>query len=147
METHTPTAADKSPRTIKEIIVHCTATPAGRPVSVAEIDRWHRQRGFDCIGYHFLVGLDGQVAVGRPIQRIGAHCRGHNAHSIGVAYVGGLDALGNAADTRTPCQRTTLKTLLTELKKRYPQARIYGHRDFVAKECPCFDATREYALL
>lgn len=147
METHTPNAAGKSPRTIKEIIVHCTATPAGRPVSVAEIDRWHRQRGFDCIGYHFLVGLDGQVAVGRPIQRIGAHCRGHNAHSIGVAYVGGLNALGNAADTRTPPQRTTLKTLLTELKKRYPQAGIYGHRDFAAKECPCFDATREYALL
>ena len=137
----------KSRRTISEIIVHCTATPDGRPVSVAEIDAWHRQRGFDCIGYHYLVGLDGRVDAGRHPDRAGAHCKGHNARSIGVAYVGGLDAAGRSADTRTYAQRAALTALLRTLRKLYPRARIRSHRDFAAKDCPCFDATKEYASL
>lgn len=132
---------------ITEIIVHCTATPQGRPASVSEIDSWHRQRGFDCIGYHYVVGLDGGVGAGRPESRQGAHCLGHNAVSIGVVYVGGLDKDGNPADTRTPAQKAALRTLLALLRRRYPQARIYGHRDFAAKACPCFDAKSEYADL
>ena len=75
-------------RVIDEIIVHCTATPQGRAVSVDDIDRWHRQRGFAGIGYHFVVYLDGTVHTGRPIGLAGAHCKGHNAHSIGICYVG-----------------------------------------------------------
>ena len=89
-------------RIITEIIIHCSATPEGKPFTVADIDRWHRQRGFRCIGYHFVIYLNGSVHAGRPITESGAHCQGHNAHSIGICYVGGLDSLGQPKDTRTP---------------------------------------------
>ena len=119
----------KSVRNITEVIVHCTATPAGRDVTVADVDRWHRQRGFAGIGYHYLVALDGTVHAGRDVDIAGAHCRGHNR------------------DTRTPEQRGALRGLLAALKRLYPGAVVRGHRDFAAKACPCFDATNEYAGL
>lgn len=132
-------------RAIDTIIVHCSATPEGKPFTVADIDRWHRQRGFDCIGYHYVIYLDGTLHAGRPIQQIGAHCQGHNATSIGVCYVGGLAADGKTPkDTRTQEQRETLLSLLRKLKAQFPKARIRGHRDFAAKACPSFDATKEY---
>lgn len=134
----------KSQRVIDEIIIHCTATPAGRAVSVAEIDAWHRARGYEGIGYHYVVDLNGQVLNGRHVDRIGAHCLGHNCYSIGVVYVGGTDAAGNSADTRTPAQRASLLGLLKELRRLYTRAKIHGHRDFAAKACPSFDATNEY---
>ncbi|MGM9852621.1 MAG: N-acetylmuramoyl-L-alanine amidase [Muribaculaceae bacterium] len=137
----------KSVRNITEIVVHCTATPAGRDVTVADVDRWHRQRGFNGIGYHYIVALDGAVCSGRDVDLAGAHCRGHNSRSIGVCYVGGLDASGRPADTRTEAQRQALHSLLTALKRLYPGVVIRGHRDFAAKACPCFDATSEYAAL
>lgn len=126
-------------RRIDEIIVHCTATPEGRDVTVAEIDRWHRARGFKCIGYHLVVYRDGTVAEGRPVAMEGAHCKGHNAHSIGVCYVGGVARDGHTPkDTRTPAQREALRRVVTELRERYG-ARVYGHRRFAAKACPSFD--------
>lgn len=132
-------------RNIDKIIIHCTATPAGRPVSVADIDRWHRARGFQSIGYHYVVGLDGRVERGRDIARIGAHCKGHNATSIGVVYVGGLKTDGvTPADTRTPAQRTSLRQLVEDLRRQFPRATVHGHREFAAKACPCFDAAAEY---
>lgn len=134
-------------RKINEIIVHCTATPAGRDVSAADIDLWHRRRGFRCIGYHYLVRLDGGIEQGRDENTVGAHCTGHNAASIGVVYAGGLDSHGLPDDTRTPAQRQALRTLLARLRSRHPDATIRSHRDFAAKACPCFDATREYADL
>lgn len=73
-----------------------------------------------------------------------AHCRGHNGNSIGVAYVGGLDSRGKAADTRTEAQREALRRLIGELKGRFPEATVHGHREFAAKDCPCFDAGKEY---
>lgn len=132
------------PRKIDEIIIHCSATPAGRDVTVADIDRWHRERGFDGIGYHYVVDINGIVRPGRPVERAGAHCLGHNARSVGVCYVGGLDAGGRATDTRTTAQRRALSDLVVRLKALYPGATVHSHRDFAAKECPCFDATAEY---
>lgn len=134
-------------RRIDEIIVHCTATPQGMAVSVSDIDRWHRQRGFAGIGYHFVVYLDGTVHTGRPIDRAGAHCKGHNAYSIGVCFVGGLDVQGCPMDTRTPEQKIALHGLMVALKTQYPNAKVYGHRHFANKACPCFDAEKEYADL
>lgn len=134
-------------RKITEIIVHCTATRAGRDVTVAEIDAWHKARGFRGIGYHYVVNIGGEILHGRNIIEAGAHCMGHNAHSIGVAYVGGLDATGQPADTRTPAQKQALVTLLESLRRTFPGAAIHSHRDFAAKACPCFDATAEYASL
>lgn len=130
-------------RTINEIIIHCTATPAGRLVTVADIRRWHRARGFTDIGYHYLVALDGSVHVGRPLSVAGAHCLGHNAHSIGVCYVGGLDAAGQPADTRTEQQRRALRELVRGLRQRYPAATVHGHNEFAQKACPCFDVRKE----
>ncbi len=133
-------------RNIDEIIVHCTATPRGRAVKVADIDRWHHNRGFAGIGYHYVIMLDGTVCRGRNVERIGAHCKGHNARSIGVAYVGGVEAdCTTAADTRTDKQKKALRALLAELKRRYPAASIRGHRDFAPKACPSFDAAAEYS--
>ena len=94
--------------TITLLIVHCTATPVGREVSSAEVDQWHRQRGWKGIGYHYLIQLDGTVEPGRPEAEIGAYCQNHNEHSIGICYVGGLDNLNRPADTRTPAQRMAL---------------------------------------
>ena len=131
-------------RPINEIIVHCTATKEGRDFDVKDVRRWHLQRKFKDIGYHYLVLLDGTVQEGRPVEQPGAHCTGHNANSIGVCYVGGLDADGKPADTRTLKQRYALRFLLSELRHKYPQATIHSHRDFAAKDCPCFAATKEY---
>jgi len=97
-------------REIDKIIVHCSATPEGREVTVAQITEWHRARGFRTIGYHYLVGLDGSVSRGRPEAEVGAHCTGQNARSIGVCYVGGLDRdTLRPKDTRTPAQRESLR--------------------------------------
>lgn len=92
------------------------------------------------IGYHYVVGLDGTVTVGRPESEMGAHCLGENLHSIGVCYIGGLDKESlQPADTRTPAQREALRHLIAELRLRYPGATVHGHREFAAKACPCFD--------
>lgn len=131
-------------RQINEIIVHCTATKEGQNFKVDDINRWHKQRGWNMIGYHYVVYLDGTIHQGRSEDQIGAHCLKHNTNSIGVVYVGGLDANGNPKDTRTEAQKQGLRKLLTELKRKYPKAVIRGHRDFAAKACPSFDATREY---
>lgn len=132
-------------RDINQIIVHCTATPRGRDFTVADIDRWHRARGFACIGYHYVVYLDGSIHPGRDVGRAGAHCRGHNAYSIGVVYVGGVEADGSPADTRTPEQRVALSVLIKRLKGVYPGVTVHSHYEFAAKACPCFDAAAEYS--
>ena len=138
----------KSKRSINEIIVHCTATPDGRPVTIREITQWHKKRGFSTIGYHYVVMLDGTVCNGRNVDTVGAHCTNHNSHSIGVCYVGGLDKVTKQPkDTRTPAQKYALTTLLKKLKALYPKAKIYGHHDFANKACPCFDAKSEYKLI
>lgn len=136
-------------RTINEIIVHCSATPEGKNVTAADIRRWHTAgNGWSDIGYHFVVRIDGTVEPGRTLAQPGAHCRGHNARSVGICYAGGLAADGRTPkDTRTPAQRAAMLTLLKELKQQFPGAVIYGHRDFAAKACPSFDATAEYAGL
>lgn len=132
-------------RKINEIIVHCAATPEGKNFKAADIDRWHRERKMKCIGYHYVVDLDGTVEPGRPESEIGAHCLGHNQYSIGVCYVGGLAADGRTPeDTRTAAQKEALLALLKKLRAKYPKASIHGHRDFAAKACPSFDATTEY---
>ena len=138
-------------RRIDEIIIHCSATEAGRDFTAADIDRWHRQRGWRCIGYHYVIRLDGTVEEGRPVSEIGAHCKGHNAHSIGICYVGGLRSSSGSrlipADTRTAAQKLSLLSLLTILKHRYPTATIHGHNEYAPKACPCFDASAEYSKL
>ena len=138
----------KSKRAINEIIVHCTASYEGNAMTVEQIRRMHKkERGWSDIGYHYVVYLDGTVHNGRDVNISGAHCTGHNTHSIGVVYVGGLAKNGKAKDTRTPAQKAGLLKLLKELKRLYPKATIHGHREYARKDCPCFDAKTEYSKL
>lgn len=136
-------------RKINEIIVHCSATPEGRHVTVATIRKWHKKRRFADIGYHYVIYLDGSIHDGRPVERVGAHAKGHNAHSIGVCYIGGVAKDGKTAkDTRTGEQKESLETLLRSLLKQYPSIKtISGHHDYAAKACPSFPARKEYKHL
>ena len=133
-------------RIVTLIIVHCSAVRPDQTSSAAQIDTWHRQQGWKCgIGYHYVIRRNGEREPGRPEWMVGAHCKEHNAHSIGVCYEGGLDIRGRPADTRTEVQRQALRQLLEELHNRYPRALIVGHHDLNAqKACPCFDAAHEY---
>jgi hypothetical protein len=132
-----------SMRPIRRIIIHCTATPEGRDVSAAEINDWHTARGWNGIGYHAVVRLDGRIEPGRPIADVGAHTRGHNDDSLGICYVGGVDADGRTPkDTRTLEQVRALAVQLRQWIRAYniPPNQVFGHRDFDAmKACPSFD--------
>lgn len=136
-------------RNITLIVIHCSAVPTWQQSSAADIDRWHRARGWkNGIGYHFVVRRDGTVEPGRRLGLIGAHCKGHNDHSVGICYEGGLNAQGRPADTRTPQQRVAMRMLITELHRAFPQALIVGHNVLdPMKSCPCFDAAKEYSDL
>ena len=136
-------------RTITLIIIHCSATPEGKFLSAEACRQDHIQhRGFCDIGYHFYITRDGEICQGRPLEKVGAHCRDHNTHSIGICYEGGLDMAGRPKDTRTLAQRASLLGLLRELRKIFPKTLIVGHHDLnPMKECPCFNCTEEYREL
>ena len=143
----------KSRRRIDYIVVHCTATPEGQNKTVEQIRAEHKKQGWADIGYHYVIYRDGTVHLGRDVDISGSHVSGFNSYSIGVVYVGGLEnkpgtpyALLKAKDTRTDAQKASLLSLLMDLRKLYPKAKIQGHRDFpkVAKDCPSFDAKFAY---
>ena len=144
------------------IIIHCSATRAGQDFTATDIDRWHRQRGFRSIGYHFVIRLDGTIEPGRDVALDGAHCTGWNHRSIGICYIGGLDRNGRPADTRTEAQREALVRLVEDLRLVFPSLKqVIGHRDTspdlngdgiispdeYIKSCPCFDVKAEFIRL
>jgi len=132
-------------RDINKIIIHCSATREGQAFSVDTIKQWHLARGWSDVGYHYVVHLDGSISYGRDINKRGAHCKNHNTGSIGICYIGGVEADGKTPkDTRTPEQKESLLELIKVLKKLNSSAVVHGHRDFAAKACPSFDATTEY---
>ncbi len=135
-------------RNIELIVIHCSATRCDRRFSLEDLIACHDAR-FGFTGYHWYITKDGRTYQTRHEQLVGAHAKGYNQHSIGVCYEGGLTPDGEPADTRTPAQKVALKRLLKQLKRKYPQAHILGHRDLpgVSKACPCFDAKTEYATL
>ena len=138
-------------------MVHCSATREGQHLPPEILDWMHRTRGFSGTGYHYYIRRSGAVHNARPIAQIGAHTRGYNHHSIGICYEGGLDAQGNPTDTRTPEQRAVLRLLVEQLKRKFPAARVCGHRDLSPdtdgdgvvephewlKQCPCFEVETE----
>lgn len=132
-------------RKINQIIIHCSDTIEGKNFTVDDIKKWHKARGWTDIGYHYVVYLDGSIHKGRNEEVVGAHCEGHNDHSIGVCYIGGKEAgTFKAKDTRTKAQKEALIRLLMKLVCKYPEAEIVGHRDLANRKCPCFDAKNEY---
>ena len=132
-------------RYINRIIVHCSATPEGKDFHASDIDSWHKNRGFNGIGYHYVITLDGKVEEGRHEDKVGAHASGYNSHSIGVCYIGGVDKDGAPKDTRTEAQKVAMTDLICKLKMKYPKAVVHGHNEVANKACPCFNARAEYA--
>lgn len=149
-------------RTIRRIFVHCTAT--SQNVTVRRIQQSWRGIGWKNPGYHYIIDADGVTTQLLDESRCANGVYGYNADSIHVAYIGGIDFIRGkwkAADTRTDAQKDSLRLLLADLKKRYPDAQILGHRDISPdknhngkvdpweriKECPCFDAIPEYQYI
>lgn len=150
---------------IDSIIIHCSATKANNNLKAADIDRMHRERGFNKIGYHYVIDLDGTIETGRAHNEYGAHCNtkglsnlSYNKHSIGICYIGGLDNNGKPADTRTEAQKKSLQKLVDKLCQQYEILEVLGHRDASPdldndgeiepqewlKQCPCFDVASEF---
>lgn len=131
-------------RKIDTLVWHCSATPEGKHFDAADINRWHRQRGWRGIGYHKVVLLDGTVQEGRQESQVGAHVRGHNSGSLGYCYIGGVAKNGKTPkDTRTPAQKATMKRLTLEAAAKFNLRRIAGHNEFAAKACPSFDVRKD----
>lgn len=132
-------------REIKEVIIHCSATIEGNDYHIEDIDRWHKQQGWEKVGYHYVVTLDGTIEVGRHEREVGAHAKWHNNRSIGICYIGGLDKDGKPKDTRTEEQKIAMRNLVAMLRAKYPNVDVYGHHEIAMKDCPCFNARKEYA--
>jgi len=133
-------------RKIDKVIIHCTATPEGRQVSLDTIRDWHVVgNGWSDIGYHFIVHQFGHVELGRDLERSGAHTKGHNKHSIGVCYVGGVDSKMKPKDTRTENQAEALRYLVMDLLEQYPGSTVHGHNEFSNKACPSFNVSEDMA--
>lgn len=134
-------------RYINDIIIHCTANSiqdGKSKVHAADIVRYHtNDKGWKRCGYHYIIECDGTIVNTLPLSRPGIHCRGRNAHSIGIAYIGGLNRKGEELDTRTAEQKAALLKLITQLIQLY-RCDVHGHRDYAKKSCPCFDAHAEY---
>jgi N-acetylmuramoyl-L-alanine amidase len=134
-------------RKIDEIIIHCTATRpdwwTGKSAAakVKEITRWHLDRGWSDIGYHYLIDRDGTVIAGRPLDRTGAHVKCHNTGTVGISLFGGFggSAGDSFADNFTEDQERALLDLIAKLKSDHPSiTKISGHNQYAAKACPCF---------
>ena len=121
---------EKNSRMVDLIVIHCSATKETTRLTPLALDRMHRQRGFNGCGYHYYIERDGKINSMRPSEKVGAHARGYNAHSLGICYEGGLDRNGRAADTRTERQKVSLRALVKVLRQLYPTInRVVGHRD------------------
>lgn len=130
-------------RPIEKVIIHCSATPEGRYHDVHDIRRWHKARGWSDCGYHYVILLDGTIQQGRPLHRAGAHTKGFNSKSIGICYIGGVDASMKPKDTRTLEQKESLKTLISSLEMLYAGFTVHGHNEFSSKACPSFNVQTE----
>jgi N-acetylmuramoyl-L-alanine amidase len=128
-------------RHINSIILHCSASPPSLDIGASTIRDWHLERGFNDIGYHYVIRLNGKIEQGRPISRIGAHASGFNKHSIGICYVGGVNDKNECEDTRTDSQKFAMFLLCSRLVEQYNIQNVVGHRDLprVNKCCPSFD--------
>jgi N-acetylmuramoyl-L-alanine amidase len=135
----------KDMRAINRIIIHCSATPEGKDYTVDTIRKWHKQKGYSDIGYHYVIYRDGSIMKGRPLDKVGAHTVGYNTGSVGICYIGGLAKdCKTPKDTRTKEQKESLLKLVHSLKEQFPNATIHGHNEFAAKACPSFNVQEWY---
>ena len=133
-------------RDLNRIILHCSATREGKDFSVDTIRGWHvNGRGWSDIGYHWVIRLDGSIEVGRPLEKSGAHTKGHNKDSVGVCYIGGCDADGKPKDTMNPEQEKAWRMIVLSLRTLYGDLTIHGHNEFANKACPSFIVKEKFA--
>ena len=122
-------------RTIKRHIIHASATPNKMDIGAKEIDRWHREKGWAEIGYHYIIRRNGVVEAGRPVSKIGAHVAGHNKDSIGTCLIGA----GLSLDDFTAAQKASLRRVDAQIKTEFKGVTTHGHREYANKSCPGFD--------
>ncbi len=134
-------------RDLNRIILHCSATKEGQDFSAATIRGWHvNGRGWSDIGYHWVIRLDGSIELGRPLERSGAHTKGHNKDSVGVCYIGGLDEDSKPKDTMNPEQEKAWRMIVLSLRTLYGNhMTIHGHNEFANKACPSFTVKEKFA--
>lgn len=133
----------KERKVTEYIVLHHSATPRKmKNDDVFAIHQWHLERGWSGIGYHFVIEKDGTLRSGRPLNTVGAHCRGYNSKSIGICMVGGLDENGNIVDNFCDSQYKTLQTLVIMLREMYPEATFVKHKDLAATKCNDVDVDR-----
>ena len=139
-------------RDLNRVILHCSATPEGREVSVETIREWHtdpppRGRGWSDIGYHYVIHLNGEIEIGRPIEVQGAHVSGENEDSIGICYIGGVDALNKPKDTMTVLQEISFLDIVKSLRLIFGELSIHGHNEFSTKACPSFSVEEKFGFI
>lgn len=140
-------------REITHIVIHAADTPAEMDIGAAEIRRWHLERGWSDIGYHYVVRREGVLETGRDLDgdgevldETGAHVLGHNRGTLGICLVGGRGPDGQPDCNFTAAQWASLEALVDYLVGRFPRADVCGHRDLdPAKACPCFDVRAWWA--
>lgn len=127
-------------RHITYIVLHCTATQPNAKIEAIQ-NYWRNELGWKSPGYHYIIKADGTRVSLQPENLVSNGVAGHNANSIHISYVGGIDKSGIPKDTRTPAQLESLQKIVQEMHEKYPKAIIQGHRDFpgVHKACPSFD--------
>jgi hypothetical protein len=127
-------------RLLDTIILHCAATKPSMDVGVKEIKQWHLERGFSDIGYHWVIRRDGTLEKGRDESIAGAHCKNHNARSIGICLVGGLSKDNKSEDNFNKEQFDTLAELIKDIRNRYSKYTLHicGHNEYSSKDCPVF---------
>ncbi len=130
-------------RLINKIIIHCSASSPSMNIGVKEINAWHLKKGWQGVGYHYVIRRDGTIEKGRNLDLIGAHCKGENANSIGICYVGGVNENGKAEDNRTQDQKESLRKLISSLNLVFGPLDIFGHNEFSDKACPSFNVQKE----
>jgi N-acetylmuramoyl-L-alanine amidase len=116
---------------MKEIIIHCAATPNGKHFTAKDIDRWHKENGWSGIGYHYVICINGLVEKGREEHVTGAHAKGHNEDSIGICMIGN--------DKYNQVQWYKLRELVAQLMTKYEGVKVIGHNEISHKSCPGFD--------
>lgn len=130
-----------------KIIVHCSATKPSMDTDAADIDRWHRERGWLKIGYHFVIKRDGTIEEGRHVDEVGAHAKGYNSTSVSVCMIGGVteNDVEVGENNFMDSQWSSLESVIDTLVNRYPDADVIGHNDVSDKECPSFNVGEWYA--
>lgn len=128
------------------LIIHSSATKPSMDVPVERIEKWHLKRGWSGIGYHVYITRDGNVHLGRDLDKDGssldeqgAHTLGLNRKSWALCYEGGMNEEGKAEDTRTPEQLIAMKAVIMMFQNVKPGLKIRGHRDYNQTSCPSFD--------